>query len=219
MPSGDFAKQVIKEISVRLTAEPVETPRLLLRPFRDSDLADLYEYLAQKEQQRLAGNSPCDSVDDARMRLEYILRAEHPQAYFAIVLKDENKVIGNLTFNLYPFLEQDEILQTLRGVTLSYILNEKYWRRGLMTELLRAVYPILFEQAGLDYIQSGYFVFNEASAALQRKLGMRLWTEERFVMDGILYETREMILFRDGYECPKTAQNQGNPTKTCRNSG
>ena len=64
MMLGDFAKQVIKEISARLIAEPVETPRLLLRPFRDSDLADLYEYLAQKEQQRLAGNSPCDSVDE-----------------------------------------------------------------------------------------------------------------------------------------------------------
>lgn len=33
MPSGDFAKQAIKEISALLTAEPVETPRLLLRPF------------------------------------------------------------------------------------------------------------------------------------------------------------------------------------------
>lgn len=215
----DAAKQVIKELSALLTAEPVETPRLLLRPFRDSDLADLYEYLAQKKQQRLAGNTPCDSPDDARMTLEYILGAEHPQAYFAIVLKDENKVIGNLTFNPYPFLEQDEILRTLRGVTLSYILNEKYWRRGLMTELLRAVYPILFEKAGLDYFQSGYFVFNEASAALQRKLGMRLWAEERFEMNGIPYETREMILFRDGYECPKTAQIQGKPAKSCQNSG
>ena len=85
-------------------------------------------------------------------------------------------------------------------MTLSYILNERYWRRGLMTELLRAVYPILFEQAGLDYIQSGYFDFNEASGGLQRKLGMRLWTEASFDMDGVEYKTKEMILFREEFE-------------------
>lgn len=193
-------KQTLAEVSALLVAHPIETPRLLLRPFRPSDLEDLYEYLAQKEQQRLSGNPHCDSVDDAKMRLDYILRADHLQAYFAIVLKVEEKVIGNLTVHQYPFLDSDETLRALRGVTLSYVLNERCWRRGLMTELLRAVYSFLFEQAKLDYIQSGYFDFNEASGGLQRKLGMRLWTEASFDMDGVEYKTKEMILFREEFE-------------------
>lgn len=192
------ANQIPAEIAAFLNAHPVETPRLLLRPFRLSDLENLYEYLSQKEQQRLAGNCPCDSIEDARLSLDSIMRTDHPQMYFAIVLKAEDKVIGNLTFNPCC-LERDETLNALRGVTLSYILNERYWRRGLMTELLRAVYPILFKQAKLDYIQSGYFDFNEASAALQRKLGMKLWTEDAFEINGQHVRTKEMILFRDEF--------------------
>lgn len=190
-------QRVIREISELLLSEPVETERLRLRPFRHSDLNDLYEYLSQKEQQRLAGNTPVDSLDDAREVLEWFLKPAVPQGYFAIVLREENKVIGNLTVGCYPFLDSDPVLRELRGVTLSYVLNENYWRRGLMTELLRAAYPILLGKGKLDYIQSGYFDFNAASAALQRKLGMRLWTEGEFELNGERVKTKEMILFRE----------------------
>lgn len=197
MDVNEAYKSLLREIRSLLAAEPVETERLFLRPFRDSDLPDLYEYLSQKEQQRLAGNPPVDSLDDAREVLEWLLAPSVPQSYYAVVLKDENKVIGNLTVGRYPFLDSDELLRKLRGVCLSYVLNERYWRRGYMTELLRALYLILFEKGRLDYIQSGYFAFNTASGALQRKLGMRLWTKGVFERDGERIETMEMILFRD----------------------
>ena len=191
--------RILREISALIVSDPVETERLLLRPFVESDLSDLCEYLSQKEQQRLAGNLPVDTIDDAREVLDWMLDGSHPQSYFAIVLKDENKVIGNLTVGQYPFLEDDEILRALRGVTLSYVLNERYWRKGCMTELLRVLYPVLFEKGRLDYIQSGYFAFNTASAALQRKLGMRHWTDGVFECGGRRIETVEMILFRDDF--------------------
>lgn len=194
------AKRLIEELCALLTAEPIETLRLRLRPFRVSDLPDLYEYLAQPEQRRLSGNCEFNSLDNARAVLDRILDPERPPHSFAVVLKDESKVIGNLSVGRYPFLENDPILRELRGVCLSYVLNENYWRRGLMTELLRAVYPVLFERGKLAYIQSGYFDFNAASAALQRKLGMRLWTEEEFDLNGESVHTKEMILFREEFE-------------------
>ena len=197
MEHGKQGQTVLHELRGIFTEQPLRTSRLLLRSFRDSDLPELYEYLSQKEQQRLAGNTPVDSLDDAREVLNWFLAPAVPQIYLAIVLTEENKLIGNLTMGNYPFLDSDPVLRTLRGVSLSYVLNENYWRRGLMTELLRAVYPILFEKGRLDYIQSGYFPFNQASGALQRKLGMRLWTKGSFEQNGQRIETREMILFRE----------------------
>ena len=199
MEVNEKQKRVLREISALLLSEPTETERLLLRPFRKTDLSELYEYLSQKEQQRLAGNPPVDSLDDAREVLDWILDPSRPSHSLAIVLRAENKVIGNLALGKCPFLEDDEKLCALRGVALSYVLNERYWRKGYMTELLRAVYPILFEKGRLDYIQSGYFAFNIASAALQNKLGMRHWTDGVFECHGQRIETVEMILFRDDF--------------------
>ncbi|MBO4420091.1 MAG: GNAT family N-acetyltransferase [Oscillospiraceae bacterium] len=83
--------------------------------------------------------------------------------------------------------------------------------------LLRAVYPFLYERAGLDYIQSGYFVFNEASEALQRKLGMKPWTEAQFEMDGKTIQTREMILFREDWRSAagKWPENKDSANNSC----
>ena len=196
----ETAKQVIEELSALLTSEPIETPRLRLRLFRGSDLPDLFEYLAQPEQRRLSGNCLVETMDDAHLVLEQFTDLSRSQLTYAIVLKEENKVIGNLSIGRYPFLENDPVLRDLRGVSLSYVLNEKYWRRGYMTEMLRAVYPILFEKGNLAYLQSGYFDFNTASAALQKKLGMKLWTEAEFEWNGETVHTKEMILFRDEFE-------------------
>ena len=200
MEYDETAKRVIDELAAILAAEGVETPRLRMRPFLPADLSDLYEYLSQTEQRRLSGNCVVETPDDARLVLDHILDPANPHRSYAIVLKEENKVIGNLSMGPYPFLENDPVLRDLRGVTLSYVLNERYWRRGYMSELLRAVYPVLFEKGDLAYIQSGYFDFNTASAALQRKLGMRLWTEAEFEWNGETVHTKEMILFREEFE-------------------
>ena len=196
----ETAKQVIDELAAILTAEPVETPRLRLRPFMSSDLQDLFEYLSQTEQCRLSGNCLVETPEDARLVLEQFTDRSRSQRTYAVVMKEEDKVIGNLSIGCYPFLDNDPVLRELRGVTLSYVLNENYWRRGCMTELLRTVYPVLFEKGDLAYLQSGYFDFNEASAALQRKLGMQLWTEEEFEWNGETVHTKEVILFREEFE-------------------
>ena len=197
MENEEPAKRLLDDLAMLLTVEPIETARLMLRPFRASDLSDLYEYLAQPEQRRLSGNTEVNTLEDARLVLDHILAPEAPHYSLAIVLKSENKVVGNLSLGRYPFLENDPVLRDLRGVSLSYVLNERYWRRGLMTELLRACIPVLFGQGKLDYIQSGYFSFNEASAALQRKLGMQVWTQGSVEIDGRTIETVEMILFQE----------------------
>ena len=193
------ARQVIAQLSARLTNDPIETPRLLLRPFRETDLTDLFEYLSQTEQRRLSGNCLVETLEDAGAVLDRILDPDLPPHSFAVVLRSENKVVGNLSVSPCPLLESDPVLQSLRGVTLSCVLHENYWRRGLMTELLRACFRVFFEQARLDYVQSGYFTFNAASAALHRKLGMRPWTEEEIELDGEMIRTREMIRFREDW--------------------
>ena len=86
------------------------------------------------------------------------------------------------------------------------LLLRSFRQSGLMTGLLRAVYAVLFEKARLDDIQSGYLDFNAASAALHRKPGTKLWTEDEFDIYGQLVRSGKMILFRAAHPAGKDPQ-------------
>ena len=202
---NEAQKQTLAQLSAILVREPVRTARLLLRPFAEADLPDLFAYLSQPEQQRMSGNPKVETLRDAQDVLHFYTDPSHPPYSFALELLAEKKVVGNVSIRIYPFLESDEQLGEPRGVSLSYVLNENYWRRGLMSEVLRELYAVLFEKGKLEYINSGYFAFNTASAALQQKLGMKPWMEHVVERDGQRIPTKEMLLWRADWEAGQQA--------------
>ena len=193
------AKEVLAEVSAEMIRSPIETERVLLRLFRETDFSDYYEYAAQKEQQRLSGNTRVETEEQAREVFDWILSPERSPLCFALEWKPTGKVIGNFSIGYYPFLAKDPTLAEKRGVSLSFILNESYWRQGIMTEMLTAAFPFFFEKAGLDYVNAGYFSFNEGSRRLQEKVGMRPYLEHEIEREGEKLCVREMILFREDY--------------------
>ncbi len=192
-------KRQLAEVSARLIRQPVETERLLLRPFREADFPDFAEYILQKEQQRLSGNPAISTEAEARELFDHILSPTRPTLSFAVELKREEKVVGNFSLGAHPCVMDAPETAGLRGVCLSCVLNERYWRRGLMKELFLSMIPWLFRVAGLDYINAGYFEFNDASRRLQESVGLRHWKQHRFERDGWSIPTYEMILFREDF--------------------
>ena len=71
----------------------IETERLLLRPFRESDAADVLEYLSSPLPHCFAGLH-LDTLEEARA--EVLKRSEDTDYCFAIVLKETGKVIGEI---------------------------------------------------------------------------------------------------------------------------
>ena len=63
----------------------IETERLILSPFRKGDEADLYEYLKAPMVNCFACMK-LNSIDEAKAAVQE--RAEDPERYFAIVLKE-----------------------------------------------------------------------------------------------------------------------------------
>lgn len=90
------------DVSMRLTAEPLTTGRLLLRPFRSSDLEGLFECLSQEEPRRLRANTPAKSIEDAKRSPGRILNPSYPPLCFASELKETGKVNENLSIGVYP---------------------------------------------------------------------------------------------------------------------
>ena len=71
----------------------LETERLILRPFLESDAEDVFEYLHEPAVNCFACLK-LDTLDDAKAEMKK--RVSETEYHFAIVLKESGKVIGEI---------------------------------------------------------------------------------------------------------------------------
>ena len=111
----------------------LETARLRLRPFRDSDAADVYSYARDPRVGPIAGWPPHQSVDES---LEIIHIVFSTPGVFAMELKETGTVIGSVGFvGNHPAGEFTDCPDDEIG----YALSPAFWGRGLMPEAVDAV--------------------------------------------------------------------------------
>lgn len=145
------------------------TPRLVLRRHREADFPDFCRYAADPELCRMTGNEPPE--DEAALRRAFDWLLDQDRAY-AMVFRDTGQVVGRIDVSGLPSCLRDHpALAGRRGVSLSFALFRDFRRRGLMTEALTALLAHLFQEEEMDYVNCGYFSFNDASRLLQEKLG------------------------------------------------
>ena len=78
---------------VDVTNIRLETDRLLLRAWQETDLEDFYEYAKVDGVGQMAGWLPHKDLEESRTVLGFFIRDKKT---FAIVLKESGKVIGSL---------------------------------------------------------------------------------------------------------------------------
>lgn len=151
---------------VDVTNIRIETERLILRPWRESDLSDLYEYASVAGVGEMAGWKHHQSVDESRRILDSFIR--HRKT-LALELKSSGKVIGSL--GLEPRDEDTGFSSELQGREIGYVLSKDHWGRGLMSEAVSALIRYCFETLGLDYLTCGHFDHNDRSRRVVQKCG------------------------------------------------
>ena len=147
----------------------IETERLLLRPFLETDAADVYEYL-QKPAVNCFASMMLRSPDEAKAEMQK--RAKETEFYFAIVLKDIGKVIGEI--DAYPE-EDPHANENAPCDTFSpcWMLNLNYTGNGYAYEAAHAFFDYLFKEKGARRIYAYTEDYNLPSQRLCEKLGMR----------------------------------------------
>ena len=167
----------------------LETERLLLRPFAQSDLCDFYEYASVEGVGEMAGWKHHESIEKTKEILDMFINEKKT---FAIVLKENNKVIGSLGVEKYGMEEALTEFSHYKGREIGYVLSKDYWGRGIMPEAVRAVIDYLFHELNLDFLTCGYYDFNHQSKRVQEKCGFKYHhTKENFywaLMDDIRTE-------------------------------
>lgn len=164
--------------NIDVTNIRIETERLILRPWRQEDLEDLYAYASVEGVGEMAGWIHHKSMDESQMILNMFIRDKKT---FAIELKECGRVIGSLGMEEYSTDDFEE--PELRGRELGYVLGKEYWGTGLMTEAVNAVIDYCFRVLEYDFLLCAHFDRNDRSRRVIEKTGFR------YVKD-VLYNTR-----------------------------
>ncbi len=170
---------------IDITNTQLKTDRLILRPWRETDLLDFYEYASIDGVGQMAGWLPHSSMEVSKSILSSFI-AGHK----VFALEYNGKVIGSLGIEEYKEREFPEFT-VLRGREIGYVLSKDYWGRGLMPEAVNAVLKWLFLEEQLDFVTVGHFVWNGQSRRVIEKSGFRFVKE---VKHETRYETVEDCL-------------------------
>ena len=151
-----------------ITGVVLETPRLILREWQLSDLDDFYEYASVKGVGENAGWPPHENKEKSLEILNHFIEGKKT---FALIYKDNHKVIGSLGVEFYGREEALTEFYNYKGRSIGYVLSKDYWGRGLMTEAVKAVIDYLFNELDYDFLLCGRFDFNHRSSRVQEKCG------------------------------------------------
>ena len=142
----------------------LETERLILRPWQESDAEDLYTYAKDPAVGPSAGWPPHTSVENSREIIKTVL--SRPETY-AVCLKD-GKLIGSVGLHLNgstDMTDRDDECE------LGYWIGKPFWGQGLIPEAARELLRYAFEKLGMRSVWCGYYEGNEKSRKVQTKLG------------------------------------------------
>ena len=159
---------------IDITGVMLTTRRLTLRPWRESDLNDFYEYASVDGVGQMAGWLPHKNIEESQKILDRFIQGKKTFA-----LECGGKVIGSLGVELYNEKDYPEFAH-LQGREIGYVLSKDYWGRGLMPEAVQAVIDWLFNEQNLDFIIVGHFDWNNQSKRVVEKCGFQYIKTTKF---------------------------------------
>ena len=147
----------------------LETERIILRPWEETDAEWLYEYAKDPKVGPIAGWPPHTSVENSKEIITGVLSA--PGTY-AVVLKRENHVVGSL--GLMIGSASNIGIPDNEG-EIGYWIGVPFWGQGLIPEAVNEMIRYAFENLKLDKLWCGYFDGNEKSKRVQEKCGFKYY--------------------------------------------
>lgn len=178
-------------VPIDITGVCLTTERLILRPWRLSDLNDFYEYASVDGVGQMAGWKPHGSINESEAILKSFIDGKKT---FAV--EREGKVIGSVGIEKYDEKRFPEF-DGKRCREIGYVLAKNYWGQGLMPEAAGEIIRWLFEDIGLDAVFCGHFLRNTQSARVQEKCGFRRYGYgQHTTVMGTVEESAYNILFR-----------------------
>lgn len=143
----------------------LETERLILRRWAESDAESLYEYAKDPDVGPIAGWPAHQSVEESLNIIKTVFMCDE---CYAICEKDKDVAIGAISLKLNG---QTDMTDRDDECELGYWIGKPFWGRGYMPEAVMELLRHGFEDLGMTTIWCGYYDGNTKSKRVQEKVG------------------------------------------------
>jgi ribosomal-protein-alanine N-acetyltransferase len=154
-------------------AHSLETARLILHEFSESDIAELVPLIGAPEVAATTLRIP-HPYEERHAREFLATVAKENELRLAIRLRSNGRLCGRM--GLHPEMQH-------RRAELGYWIGVPFWGNGYATEAAREVVRYGFERLHLNRIFATHFKGNEKSGRVLEKIGMR---HEGSIRQGVL---------------------------------
>ena len=166
------------------TKTTMETKRLTLRPWEESDAPECFRYASNPKVGYVAGWPAHADVEDSLRIIQDVF--SYPETY-AIVLKATGLPIGCIALMLG---ERSKLVTGTNECELGYWLGEPYWGQGIMTEAAEALLHRAFGDLHMQKVWCAHYDGNHRSMRVMEKCGFRFVETRESVDVPLLHETR-----------------------------
>lgn len=146
----------------------METDRLLLRRWQESDAEALYKYAKDPKIGPAAGWPPHTSVEDSLDVIRTVFSA--PETY-AVVLKETDEPVGSIGL---LFGKDSHVAGILPNeAEIGYWIGKPYWGQGLIPEAVCCLLHRCFTDLDIKTVWGAYYDGNTKSRRVMDKCGFR----------------------------------------------
>jgi RimJ/RimL family protein N-acetyltransferase len=166
---------------------PLQTERLVIRPYREDDATALHEVFGSPEVMKWTPSPASKDVAETAQRLVRTMAftARQPPGFglWALETKDTSEFLGQV--GLFPVEGKGP------EVEVAYELAPRVWGHGYATEAARALIAYGFAEMGLRRVVALILPDNARSRNVASKCGMTLERPGRFYNLDLLVYARE----------------------------
>lgn len=153
----------------------LETERLILRRWQESDVDVLYEMITDKRLSKFLKIPNITKEDEFKRLQKWIAEADESlNERWVITLKETGDIVGKI--------DVESINKKNNYCDIGYMLRYDYWGKGFMTEAVIAVSDYLLNDRGYYLIEGYCNELNKASA--------KVMLNANFVKDGYIANRR-----------------------------
>ena len=145
----------------------IDIGNYILREHEDKDAVNFYKYFTDPDVNKFILTETPQNFEDARRELLYWKNVfyNNEGIYFTIADKKNDEMIGSIGLSTYSSYHS--------RIELSYDMDQKYWRRGIMSKAVSAIVKYNFETLKINRLEAATAIGNEASVQLLKKCGFK----------------------------------------------